>query len=107
MDEIINKILNEINILYVLVVITLTYGINKVLPMIIKNKDTSKWIKRFTLVIICIIIGSIYIFVAKENIMVVFNSSILAPVIWSWIFKPIFNKIGIDYKHKTNQNEIN
>lgn len=102
MDDIIKQILEEINILYVLVVVTLTYGINKVLPMIIKNKDISKWIKRFTLVIVCIIVGSIYIFISHEKTMVIFNSSILAPVIWSWIFKPIFNKVGIDYKHKTN-----
>ena len=29
---------------------------------------------------------------------IIFNSCIIAPVSWSWIAKPILNKLGIDYK---------
>jgi hypothetical protein len=40
-----------------------------------------------------------------EETVILINSSVLAPVAWSWIFKPILKKLGVDYKQidKTNK----
>ena len=32
------------------------------------------------------------------NDIVLFNSTIFAPVFWSWVLKPILDKLGIGYK---------
>ena len=52
-------------------------------------------------VIISTIIAIIYCLTGSE-VRTVFNSFILAPVSWSWIFKPICNKLGVGYNTKFN-----
>ena len=49
-------------------------------------------------IIVSIIIGTIYVYYNMDSPAIVFNSCIIAPVSWSWIAKPILNKLGIDYK---------
>ena len=60
--------------------------------------NTTVFIKIFLLVISMIAVGIIYYLVGVDVKLIV-NSAIIAPVSWSWIFKPILNKIGYDYKH--------
>ena len=44
----------------------------------------------------------IYYFNEYENIIKLINSSIAAPLIWSWILRPIIIKLNLGYK----QNDI-
>lgn len=69
----------------------------------IKNKRKHKlttWNKRIILIIISIIAGIIY-YINGSDIKTIFNSIILAPVSWSWIFKPICDRLNIGYSSKT------
>ena len=51
------------------------------------------------MLVCCIIVLSvIYHFIDGENDKLVLNSAIVSPVFWSWFGKPIFKKLGIDYK---------
>lgn len=43
--------------------------------------------------------GILYHFISDTSTEVLVNSAILAPLAWDWIFKPILNKIGADYKN--------
>ena len=52
------------------------------------------------MLISCFAIAAGYIAGGYENTTILINSAILAPVAWSWIFKPILKKIGVDYKQK-------
>lgn len=62
-----------------------------------RNKyNLTTWNKRFITVIVSIICAICYFFIGSD-VKIIFNSCILAPVAWSWIFKPIIKKLGIDY----------
>uniref|UniRef100_A0AAU8MKG7 Uncharacterized protein n=1 Tax=Geladintestivirus 2 TaxID=3233134 RepID=A0AAU8MKG7_9CAUD len=66
-----------------------------------KTPKIDTWIKRLILLLV-ITISSIIYCITGSNIKLIFNSSILAPVFWSWILKPICNKLCIGYNHNTN-----
>lgn len=95
-NNIINALISQFDFTYCVIVNIMTYliinfmikvaGGNVVLP-----------IKRIVLVFSIIVIATIYYFIGTD-IKVLVNSAILAPVSWSWIFKPIANKLGWDYK---------
>lgn len=57
------------------------------------------WNKRVILFIVSIITGFIYYFNGSD-MKTIFNSMILAPVSWSWIFKPICDRLNIGYGSK-------
>ena len=52
------------------------------------------------IVVICI---SIAYYIIGSNPKLIINSAILAPVFWSWIGKPICNKLNIDYRKDDNK----
>lgn len=102
-EEIINNITNtctnSFDFTFCIVVNTLTY-------IIIKANHNSKnyfnfglWAKRIVFILVSILVAIVYYFTGSES-KVLFNSIIIAPVSWSWIFKPICNKLGIDYSSK-------
>lgn len=75
----------------------------------IKNWDStypkhcmSTWHKRVAFLVISILIGWFYV-LYDSDIKVILNSIIVAPVSWSWIFKPICNKLNIDYDKNCNE----
>ena len=53
--------------------------------------------KRLVLITSILVIGTAYYFI-DHNPKLLLNSSILAPVFWTWILKPICKKLDIDYK---------
>ena len=95
-NNIINALISQFDFTYCVIVNIMTYliinfmiklaGGNVVIP-----------IKRIVLLFSIIVISAIYYFLGTD-IKVLVNSAILAPVSWSWIFKPIANKLGWDYK---------
>lgn len=101
MDEIvynaINTTLNSFDFSFCIVVNILTYSIIKVLDEVNGDKKVPTWTKRGVLLCSIVFIGLIYSAFGSDNKLII-NSSILAPVFWSWIAKPIMKKLNIDYK---------
>ena len=94
----IEEILNGFDFIYCFIVNVLTYSIIKCIDSLNKDKQVNTWIKRLVLVMCILSIGGIY-YVLGKDIEVLVNSAILAPVSWSWIFKPLCAKLGVDYNH--------
>ena len=75
----------------------------KIIDEVNKDKEVNKWIKRLVL-IICILLTGVVYYSFGQDARTIINSAVLAPVAWSWIFKPICKKFGVDYKQIDNTN---
>lgn len=98
MEQIISQILSNFDFCYIFVINILTYIIIKIVDIINKEKKVPTYQKRIILVFSIIIITIAYIIVGYDNNIILINSAILAPVCWSWILKPVCDKLGIGYK---------
>lgn len=98
MEQITEQIINNFNFAYMIVINLITYFIIKFIDYINKNKHVSILIKRCTLVIITIISFIVYNSFTDIETIILINSSVLAPVFWSWILKPIMKKFKLNYK---------
>ena len=98
MDAIINQIISNFDFAYMFVVNILTYILIKVIDCANGNKIVPIWQKRLLLIISIIIVACVYTFVGYDNKIILVNSSIVAPIAWSWILRPIFIKLGAGYK---------
>lgn len=94
--QIVDRLLDNFDFTYCLIVNLLTYFTIKILNEGHKKIKTSLWIKRAILIMYCFLIGVLYYEEGVEY-KILFNSAVLAPVFWSWIMKPICKKIGVDY----------
>lgn len=110
MEEIITKLIDDtlgcFNIPYCIIVNIATYLIIKGITDIKCNIYVSFWHKRLVLLIVSVIVSYIY-YITGTDIKTLVNSMVLAPVAWSWLLKPIFNKLNIDYKPKDNNKDCN
>ena len=98
-SNIINNIINSFDFPFCITVNIATYIIIKII-IDYKNKfKISTWHKRLIFLITGVIISIIY-YITGSDIKTLLNSFILAPVSWSWIFKPICAKLKIDYNSK-------
>ena len=68
----------------------------------ITKKKVSKGIKIGITIVTSILLFLLYGGITDCNKEVLLNSSILAPVAWDWIIKPLCNLIKIDYKENIN-----
>lgn len=93
-QEIVDNLIQGFDLSYCLAVTILTYLVIKVLNGFGKTPGT--WGKRIVLLIVITILGTAYYFIGCEP-KVLLNSSILAPVSWSWLFKPLVKVLNIDY----------
>lgn len=100
--EIIQSLLGSFDFAFCLIVNLATYFVIKGLSACKVNLST--WTKRLVLVAIILLTGVLYKLTNADDIRVLINSAILAPVSWSWIFKPILHWLGLDYK-KENKEE--
>lgn len=102
MDKLISNFVELFNthfdLSFMLCVNILTYILIKVIDDLNGDKVVGTWTKRLVMLISCFAIAAGYIAGGYENTTILINSAILAPVAWSWIFKPILKKIGVDYK---------
>ena len=100
-EEIINNIITTIissfDLSYCISVNILTYLIIKIIDELNGKKDVSTWSKRIVLLVVIFSTGVLYNLIGCDN-KILLNSSILAPVSWSWIIKPICKYFKIDYK---------
>lgn len=97
LEQILNTTLNSFDFGYCLVVNIATFLIIKLIDELNKDKQVNTWIKRLVLLGVILITGVVY-YLTGNDVRLVINSAILAPVSWSWIFKPICKKLKVDYK---------
>lgn len=95
-NNIINALISQFDFTYCVIVNIMTYLIINFIIKVVGGNVVVP-IKRIVLLFSIIVIAAIYYFLGTD-IKVLVNSAILAPVSWSWIFKPIANKLGWDYK---------
>lgn len=101
-NNIINQVLSNFDFAYMVVINIMTYIIIKVIDHINKDKAVNTWTKRLVLLIASSIVFILYYVTDYNNIVVLINSTIVTPVFWSWVLKPILNKFGLDYKKIDN-----
>ena len=70
----------------------------KLVDYLNKEKIVTVLQKRIILIVSTIIMFGVYSILGYNNYIVLVNSSIFAPVFWSWLLRPIINKLGIGYK---------
>ena len=95
-NQIVDSIVQSFDFGYCVAVNILTYIIIKIFDKS-KEKRLSTWQKRIVLVCCIIVLGVIY-YLIDADMRIVANSIILAPVSWSWIFKPLCKLFNVDYK---------
>lgn len=97
-------VLNNFDFGFVISVNIITYAIIKIIENLTKNK-----LKRIFKIIITICVTIIFDFVFIKYIdidkQILLNSSILAPVAWDWVIKPICKLIKIDYKNLEREDD--
>ena len=107
-EEVISNIVNttiaSFDFPYCVIVNLLTYLTIKCIS-IRKPKWFGTWSKRLVFFIVSILVAIVY-YSSGSDYKIIFNSIILAPVSWSWIFKPICNKLKIGYKLDKELNDI-
>lgn len=96
-EHIIDILLENFDISYCIAVNIATYVIIKCIDDINGKKIVPRYCKRIILLLVIIVMAVIYHFVGV-NIKVIIDSAILAPVSWSWIFKPLCGRLNIDYR---------
>lgn len=98
MEQIINQLIKNFDFALMLVINVLTYVAIKIIDDINGDKVPTVWQKRIVFIIVAVVCGIMYKFISDIQTHVIINSCIIAPVAWSWIAKPIANKLGIDYR---------
>ena len=89
-NNIINILLTNFDISYMLSINILTY--------LNKEKKLKLIYKRLVLILSTIICCVLYKYTTDITNYVLINSTIAAPVFYSWVIKPILNKYNISYK---------
>lgn len=98
MEQIVQQLINNFDFTLMFMINVITYFVIKFIDEINGDKLPTTWQKRIVLVITAILVGIVYRYTTDIPIIVIINSCIVAPIAWSWIAKPIANKLGIDYK---------
>lgn len=93
----IQNTLNSFDFAYCISINILTYLIINIINSRNGNIDMSTWSKRIVLICCIVVVGSFYYFDGTD-IKLIFNSSVITPVFWSWIIKPICKHFKLDYK---------
>ena len=97
-NKIIDILLNNFDIAYMLCVNILTYGLIKIIDTINKEQKVKLIIKRICLIVCTIVCCIIYKLTTQIENIILINSTIAAPVFYSWVIKPILTKYKIGYK---------
>ena len=87
--------LNSFDFSFCICVNVLTYLIINLLSDSKFNIKMTTWRKRLVLLACVIVMSIVYCLIGVENKLII-NSAILAPVAWSWIFRPICEKFKLN-----------
>ena len=100
-NQIIQQVINSFDFTYCVVVNALTYTLVSVL-IYLCERNVSRSTKKLVLLFSIVIVSTIYYAIGVDAKLII-NSSILAPISWTWIIKPILSKVGYDYKDIDNK----
>lgn len=98
-DEIINYTILNFNFGIIISINVLAYIIIQGLNYFTKNA-LDKGYKILITIACSIALFLLYGHISDIETDVLVNSTIIAPVTWDWIIKPLFKKFNIDYKEK-------
>lgn len=101
-SQIINTTIESFDFGFCIAVNILTYLIIKLIDEINGSRKVATWTKR-SIMLISVIAISIAYYVTGNDPKLIINSAILAPVFWSWIGKPICDKLNIGYRKDNNK----
>lgn len=101
-DTIVDGILSNFDFGFMFIVNVLTYIIIKVIDYFNGDNKVSTFYKRCILVLSIVTMTGVYIGAGYDNVIMLVNSTILAPVFWSWVVSPILKKLGVGYKDIDN-----
>lgn len=101
LDILINTLTTDFDLSFCIVVNIATYIIIRGIDELNGKKSITTWQKRLVLALVIIIVSIVY-YAIDISPKVIINSAVATPVTWSWLFKPICNKLGIDYKQLNN-----
>ena len=101
-SQIINTTIESFDFGFCVAVNILTYLIIKLIDELNSSRKVATWTKR-GIMLIAVIIISITYYITGSNPKLIINSAILAPVFWSWIGKPICDKLNIGYRKDNNK----
>ena len=96
-SQIINTTIESFDFGFCVAVNILTYLIIKLIDELNGSRKVVTWTKRVVMLIAVIVISIAYYFTGN-NPKLIINSAILAPVFWSWIGKPVCDKLNIGYR---------
>lgn len=97
-SKVIDILLVNFDISYMLCVNIITYGGIKLIDIINKEQKVKLIVKRICLIICTIICCVVYKIATPIENNILINSTIAAPVFYSWVIKPILTKYKIGYK---------
>lgn len=97
MEQIYEILINNFDISYMLSINILTYMIIKFIDFLNGEKKLKLIYKRLVLILSTIVCCIIYHFVTDLETRVLINSTIAAPVFYSWAMKPLLKKIKLQY----------
>ena len=97
-DSIINGLISQFDFAYMLSINISTYIFIQVWDNFNGEKLLTTWQKRLMMLLATIISLIAYKVCHYTNDIILFNSTMAAPVFWSWVLKPILTKFGIGYK---------
>ena len=97
-DNIINGLISQFDFAYMLGINIATYIFVQVWDNLNGEKLLTTWQKRLMMLLATVISLIVYKICHYDNDIILFNSTIAAPVFWSWVLKPILTKFGIGYK---------
>lgn len=101
-DTIVNRILENFDFSYMLVINILTYIMIKVIDYANGEKILSTLMKRVCLCCSILLVSIIYWIIGYENYTCLVNSAIASPVFYSWCLKPILKHYKIGYNDLSN-----
>lgn len=97
-DTIINSMLSQFDFSYMLGINIVTYIFVQIWDNVNGEKLLTTWEKRLMMLVATAIVLFSYKLCHYDNNIILINSTIAAPVFWSWVLKPILTKFGIGYK---------
>lgn len=97
-QTLIKQVFDSFDIIYILMINIVTYFLIKIADYFNGDKKVPVLTKRIFLILATIIMFCVYKYNNYDDALKLINSSIAAPVIWTWILKPIINKLKIGYK---------
>lgn len=96
-SQIIDTTINSFDFGYCIIVNVLTYLVIKLVDELNKEKEVTVWMKRLIL-LGCILSTGVVYYLLGQDVKLLINSAILAPVSWDIIFRPFCKRLGINYK---------